>query len=340
MSKADSKTVAASLGGVPWTYQDDRNTFPFGLVLDETLELRKIPSAETGPEGFSFVLRILSDSFEIFKDDAFAVQSCSFDKFFGNSMIDDRCMPLFLSGKPFQGFSSTFCAFGLDRGANPLPINAILLKRAPGHYFSGGSCCNIDDSEINSDEVFYIDDVIFRNFHGLEKVPFSFFQDEICFSLDVGKIGLVVTDKRNLQASVNGPDGYKILPVSKNPGVISDSTKWPEGSFLFPIELVGIDSLAYASNKYLSRKPSGLLQEMIDQMMNPELIPNFFLPHDLGDPVASGIGFLQSRKKKNLLCFVREKLDLESQFHGFNLNQTFESVKKKNERRKGNSSVS
>lgn len=290
-------TMRTCLRSICWINGDYRNAIKFCFILNLCPKVCKIPFANAGTKFLSLIIGGFANTFKLFKSNSLIFLYSIRNDFLCNSVIHDRSCSFLFSRKPFQDLFAALCAFGLETRTNLLTFFSVCFKLFAGHYFTGRQRGNIDNAKVYSDKFFDIMYNFFWYFNGLKKKPFALFGNKVGFTFNVRKIFLIVTDKRNLQSSIDRPDRNNILFIRKDAGIIGNTTFKPENSFNIFIELIRIGYLGNTTNNSLCCKMRKFFLLMVNQIMKLKLIECFCLPCCFRNIIASGITSLQGFPK-------------------------------------------
>jgi hypothetical protein len=136
-----------------------------------------------------------------------------------------------------------------------------------------------------------------------------------------------VTHKRDFQSAIDSPDRNRIVFVGETPGIISYCTEWFKLSLNFLIKFIRIRYLGNTPNSHLRRKPGLLFNEIIGFLVELELVEGLFFPRYFRNSVAGRVCLLNGIKQGLCLTIIGQKLNLQCQFHSFNILLLFEVCK-------------
>src|SRR5690606_18942235 len=249
-------------------------------------------------------------------------------------------MSSFFALKPFRqlptvSFSRTFrsvclCAY---RTPNLLPMLAVGVKPISRMLNTTRGYNDIRDSKIATYKIIHVFSFFLANFNGLTKEKFSFFVNQIRFSLDKRDVFRLVANKINFLSTSKTPQRNHIVwLVGYNSSIVSDRPKWFECTFCFLVQGIGITNLGNRLYQHLRRKLKGGSERMIHLVVQFDFIENLLLPCHLGNGTTSSISFLDGLKEQYGLLIGRQKLDFQNHFHNTKLNKLIASYRLKNEK--------
>src|SRR2546430_1813152 len=165
---------------------DHRDACAFGLVGHERSELMEGPGVQRDPLGLAKP-NSPADAFEVFEGDA-AMSALSL----GHDALADAVVdapseaPLLATPmleQPLGGLGTLSLELGSQVSAamsHPVEMRA----RVPSALASGG---DVGDAEINTDEGFWVEGLVFHHVNGHVKIPATIAVDEVRFPLPRGK---------------------------------------------------------------------------------------------------------------------------------------------------------
>src|SRR5690606_13607903 len=236
-------TYIAGLTRVPRVNHYNRDAIKQSLVLQEGAELSKRPSPKFGSKGFVSSFRSKPNFSQVLDSNTFTALFSDKDNRFCNCMIHQGGVSSFLALKPFRqpptvSFSRTFRSVCLcaNRTPNLLPMFTVSVKPISRMLNTIRGHDAIRDSKIATYKVIHNLSFFLGNFNGLTKDKFSFFVNQVRFSLDKWNISRFVAHKINFLSATKTPQRNHIVwLVGHNSSIISDSTKWFEFAFGFLI---------------------------------------------------------------------------------------------------------
>lgn len=331
-SCADMVAHRASLRSICWFHDNKRHTRHSRLVFHKGAELMEAPRIEFFSKalvpafgGGAYIRQVLYGNT---KPSDFGFHN----DLFGNGVVDYRRGSSFFPFKPFQEFgaatfafvSAAFRAFGLNGTTDFSLLFPVTIQRFGGKGFTIGCTHNIGDSEVTTDKLLDIFNILFGDFYRLKKVKLAFLEHKVSFPFDVRKIIGVVTDKRHLLPFAYSPYRDMSIGVGKHPAVIADASVFTEHTLTFPVKFVRVRHLAYAAYNYLSGKVKGIAYVIVAKVMQFELIESPIPPCNVRNLIARSISLLESFKKNPMLFFGRDNLYFQCQFHAANIAKIFE----------------
>lgn len=321
--------LTASLACVSWIYQNNRHTIKNGLVGNILTQLVKRPLAYSCSKLLTFFNRRKTDAFQIFKGNPFAFFFGNLNNLFGNRVVDYRNRGTFSTREPFQKSFTSFCAFALNGVSYFLSFFSIILKFFRVESFSITKCGNRHQTKIHPDKFLYVLNILFGYVNGLKKVKLSFFVNQISLAFNVRNVIRVMADKFDFLPTTDTPQRNHIVRlVGHYPAVVSNTAKWPENTFCFLVQLIGIGNFGYLPYNHLRRKFKRSLVSVIYFVMELKVVENLFLPSHIGNGVTNGIGLLHRIEKQIRLFIGRQKFDFQCQLHSVNI-QIVSYIRKK-----------
>src|SRR3990167_1058797 len=331
-------TDIASLACVMRVNHYKRNTCKFSFVFKERPKLTKRPRM-VPPSLYLSDFCSFPNMSQIFNSNPLAFRFSLFNNLLTNGMVGNGGKSLFSALKPFQKFSTSFRAFGLNGASHFKSLISNFIQIVRTKICSIGESCNAGYSKIHTYKFLNILNIIFRDFYGLEKIKLSFLCNKVCLPFDIRKIFRVMTDEGNFQPAIYRPDGDKGFFIGKDTRVVGDCSEWLKCSLSFLIKFIGIYNLTDTTNKYLCGKPSSFFQRMVNKVVGFKLIKNLLFPYCIRNLITGNIGFSKSCQKRLSLFIIRQKFYLQSKFHGVTIHHIFENVKQNLLRKEaGNSS--
>src|SRR5690606_17263158 len=175
-----------------------------------------------------------------------------------------------------------------------------MLNTIRGYY-------DIRDSKIATYKVIHNLSFFLGNFNGLRKEKFSFFVNQVRFSLDKWNIRRFVAHKINFLSPSKTPQRHRIVwLVGQNSSIISNSTKWFECGFRFLVQGIRISNLGNRSYQYLRRKLKYGSERMVNLGVQSDFIENLFLPCYIRNGTACSISFPHGLKEHYGLLIGRQ----------------------------------
>lgn len=315
--------MAASLRSICRFHDNQPDARKSAFVRKERTELAEVPSVELASESLVPTLCGLTYLAKVFDGKTDPSFLCVGNYLFGDGVIDYRCCSLFSPAKPFQEFLATSRAFGLNGATDFESLFTILIQSVGGVGFTFGCTDDVRDTEVKTNESFRILDFGFGNVDSLIEKEVAFLECKVCFSLDVRNVFFVVTDKRNLLAFPDGPDGCLGCLVGQDSGIITDASVSSELTLLLVVELVRIGNLADTADNHLGGKVESLTYVVITKVMYFELAESLVLPSGIRNVGARLVGFFHCPKKKQPLLIAGENLYFQDQFHIANVLKVF-----------------
>lgn len=314
-----------SLTRISRVNNNEFNPCSFGFVFEKGPQLSKSPRVMPSP------LRLpdsgsSSDMGQVLYGDPFSFGHGQINDFFADSVIDDSGMSVLAPFKPFQKLLASFCAFALTTSTHLKLLVSYFIQVFRPEACSVGKSCDVHDTKINADKVFYVFDIIFGNFDCLKQIPLAFLGNKIGFAFNIRKISWVMANKRYFQPACNGPNRHRIRPIGKNPAIISDASERLKCSFGFPVELIGINNLGYTSDNHLSGKVEIVPHCPVNKAMEFEPVESHVGPCSFGNLITCAVRLFKGIQKRVRLFVGRQKLYLQRQFHGFNYIHPAENV--------------
>ena len=245
--------------------------------------------------------------------------SGGFNDVFRNTVIRVISETGLLARKLFQ-FS--FCAataillqFGAQ-AAMAMP-DALNGGSAVGFTVAGGG--DYSYTKINADKRLHIDRIWRVRVADCGEIEVRSVQNKITLSLSgFQQIQLARTGlKRNLQATIHGPDGDDLcfhIP-RENPVIVGDGPELPELPLDLLVEFIGVANLADAADGNLGRQSEFTLCVRVAELMDRELTERFCFPCPLTDPVATGIGSLHRVIQRGEGFWWRNQFDFSDELH-------------------------
>jgi len=327
IARTESGARGTSLRSVTRVNQHDRHTREFCLIFQKGSQLKERPTTDASAKDAAFLYAAQPYAFQIFQGNPFAFALGLLNNSLSYRMVYDARSRSLFPRKPFQGPTRPACAFGLKRTSYALTLDSILFDFLSRHFFACRKRGDMEQPKIHTKKLFYIFDVLFGYLGCLKKKEFSLPGNQVCLAFNERQPVGTVTDKRDFQTSIDGPQGDSILGVRKNPLIIGDCSQRLKNSFAFAIKLVGIGHFRNAADHDLSGK-TRVLDLPIRRPMQFELIEDFLFPGNLGNPIASAVSSAHGSKQRGSLFTIWQKLYLKGQFHGFRIARMFEEVKK------------
>lgn len=241
------------------------------------------------------------------------------DKLFADSMIYVTLITGLLAAQFFESSLSGWRTDLLqDTSAVFIPL-AVLLYSFTTVGLTIRVCCNIDDTEVNTNSVVNLLWCRLRNLTDSKQVEITFAIHQIGLALSRFQHLLLslAANVRNLLATTYGPDTNELLFGSppQNPVIKSDCPKWLESSLCLFVQLVGIRDFSDAPDYNLSRKAELLSDLRVVGFVDCILPEGLRFPRKLADGIASDVGLLKRLLKKFRLLLTRIQLYLRYQFH-------------------------
>src|SRR5690606_4137617 len=229
------------------------------LVFQKQAKLSKRPSPKFGSKGFVSSFRPKPNFSQVTGSNTFTTLFSGKDNRFSNSMIHSACVSSFLALKPFRqpptvSFSRTFrsVCLCLYRTPNFLPKLAVSVKPISRMLNTIRGYYDICDSKIATYKIIHAFSFFLGNFNGLTKEKFSFFVNQVRFSLDKRDMFRLMAHKINFLSSSKTPQRNHIVwLVGHNPSIVSNSPKWIEFAFCFLVQSIRISHLGNRSNQHV-----------------------------------------------------------------------------------------
>jgi len=278
----ETATSGTSLGSVFWINQDNINSNPLCFVCDELPQLVETPITEPSVHSFSFSL--FPDTFQIFHHDGISTIE-SGDNLFADSMIFNSHKSFLFSRDMLEQSSGTSSAFGLK-----------LFSQSRIFTFDSFSYGRMEELPIGSDEQFINAEVQTKNTSlrlsatGLnffskcenEETPIFFIKSEETFA-HIPTIKIFFKTFRNIDikrlSSLDSGDAQDIMfERGTSRKVVSDRTPVDDwlGFSLFDYST----GLFYTGYSKLAME-TDFPEMLIDEWMESDIIPNFFIPSDV-----------------------------------------------------------
>lgn len=315
----DMEAGRTGLGSVSRFYNNQFNTIQSSLVSQKGAQLSERPTTKFSPKLFVSAFRSKADIGQILNGYTFTLSFSRLYNAFCDSVVDYGSRCSFFARKAFQEASSPFRPFALNRTTNRLPMFTVCVKPI-GRMFNAIRSNNyVRETEVNTDKGLNIVHILFGNINSLKEIKFTFFVDQIRFPLNVRQISRIVANKINLLSTSNAPQGNDVIRfVSHNTIIISNTSKWSEGTFDFLIKFIRICNLCNRAYKHLGRKFKSGLIDVVNFVMEFEIVKDAFRPSYFRNSIANGICFLDSFKKQISLFSGWKKFDFQRQFHNTN----------------------
>src|SRR5699024_11118372 len=168
-----------------------RDAIKQSLILQKGAKLSKRPPSKFGSKGFVSSFRVKPNFSQVLYSNTLTTLFRVKDNSFCNSMVHNTRVSSFLALKPFRqlstdSFSRTFrsICLCLNRTPNLLPMLTVSVKPISRMLNTIRGYCDIRDSKIAAYKIIHTFNFFLGNFYGLTKKKFSFFVNQICFSLD------------------------------------------------------------------------------------------------------------------------------------------------------------
>src|SRR5690606_21359510 len=237
---------------------------------------------------------------QILDSNTFTTLFSSKDDSFCNSMIHNACVSSFLALKPFRqlptvSFSRTFrsVCLCLNRTPNLLPMFTVSVKPISRMLNTIRGYYDIRDSKIATYKIIHAFSFFLGNFYGLTKEKFSFFVNQVCFSLDKRDLFRLMAHKINFLSTSKTPQRNHIVwLVGQNSSIVSDSAKWFEFAFGFLVQGICIRNFGNRSNQHLGRKLKCGSERVINLVVQFDFIENLFLPCHIRNGTTGSISYL------------------------------------------------
>lgn len=313
---ADMFAARTSLRSVSRFYSNQFNTVQSSLVSKEGTQLTKRPTTKFSPKLFVSPFGSKADISQILNGNTLTLFFSRLYNAFCDSVIDyGSCCP-FLAREPFQKSFRTSCAFALNGTTNLLSLLPIGINPIGRMFNTIRSNDNVCQTEVNSDKILDVIDILFGNINGLKKVKLTLLVNQISFAFNVGKISSIMANKVNLLPTTYTPQGnYIVSLISHNTTIISDTTKWSKSTFGFLVQLIGISNFCNRTYQTLGGKFKCCLIFVVNFVMELEIVKHLFRPSNLRNSITDSICFPNSFKKQSSLFNCWKKFDFQGQFH-------------------------
>lgn len=321
---ANMLTARTGLTCVRRFYDNQLNTIKQRLVLKKRTQLPEVPTPELSPKLFISAFRSKTDIGKVFNRNSFTLFLCGLHKRFANSVIQYGSRCSFLARKAFQEAFSPFRPFALNRTTNLLSFFSVLVNPISRVFNTIRSRYQSCQTKIHTDEILDIRNIFFGNINGLEKVKFTLFVNQIRLPFNIRKICGVVTNKPNLLATANAPQGNDIIGlIGHHPTIIGNPPKRSKSTYGFLVKLVGISNFCNSTYQALRRKFKCRPVRVVNFVMEFKIIKDTFRPSHIRNSITNGICFPNSFKEQIRLFSSWKKLDFQRQFHNTNIQNIF-----------------
>jgi hypothetical protein len=254
--------------------------------------------------------RPLANALEIFKHNR-PLRAFGFgNQTLANSVVCVLLKAALATCKSFQVALGRLGADLLERLPATLIPLAAALNRLTRKRFAVAVGCQVDDTQIDTQETFRVERLRRFNLSSGEQIPLASHECQIGFAALRGKqLALTVaTNEGDRQPPVKCPNRNlgTFEVVGEDTVIVGNCAVWLECALGLAIELVGIRNLGDAAYRQLCRQAKRFTRGLIGQFVDGELPKGVCLPCELADKVAGSVGGLK-RAPERVGLFGRRK---------------------------------
>lgn len=304
--------------GVPRVDLNHRNARQLRLVRDAVPQVGECPVVESSTL-LASGLDTVADAGQLFEGDGATVALRCLDDSLGDTMVFVLLKSGLFPADLFQ------LALGCPRAltlevAPAMGVFSSRFVNTPARVAVPFAIdCEIDHAKVDTEHARGLDHIECRNIADDSEIPDALDDHQIDFALAKGEQGALpfAALVGNGLTPVHGPDGYfRIGAESEDTVIIGLGGIFLESAPSLTVELVSVGHLGDAAHGHLRRQTEFLPAAGIDEFMQGELAEDLPVPRPATDPVACGIGCIQSRAQGCVLRGSRAELDVGDKFHG------------------------
>lgn len=324
----------ASLRGMAWVNQFDKDTCNFSLVSDELAQLAESPRLMSTPLAISNRSPRTNAS-QILKGDSSLCVLSLRHKSLANGMVGRASEACFPTRQFFKMFLSRLSSYSLKGCFNGIRLFPNLIHRFPRVKLTIGVNGDIDNTEVNPQGA---SRVIRSGFRGINN------NRQIESAVTKGKVGLLdnavnssllvfPNSDRDNQASLQSQDRDSIQALPGEDTLIVDHCRmWLKVWLDSAVSFIGFGDLANGSDSHLSGKPE-TSNIPIDNFLETHFIRRLNSKGSIGNEVTGFIASLHCLEKRLILLFIGGQFNHQGLFHSFSIASLISLVNSMLERR-------
>ena len=319
IADADVPALVAGLRGVGRWDGNNPNACPLTLVFKERTELMEIPRVASPAERLVAFLGVHTptDVLQVLNGDAFVFFLCFRYYLLAYAVVHNGGKSSLTSFQPFQQLMAVASAFGLNRSSHFVVSISYILDFIRRYICSVRQRNNIGKSHINTNKVLCAFLFLIGYLYRLIEIELSLDENEVGFSLCILHELRSITNVCYLFTPTNERNGADAIygVVREHTAVICNSPELTEMPLLLPVKFVCICNLADCTDDKLGGKSVGLLDWIVNLLMQTELFEHTAFPRYLRDSVASLIENTERIFQHFDLPVCWKQLNLQGQFH-------------------------
>ena len=331
VSNANMTALMACLRSICRGGGGDLNTIHLAFVFKERTELIEVPGITSPAERLVTFLGVHSpsDILQVLNSNAFVFFLCFRYDLFTYAVIDNSGKSSLTSFQPFQQLMTAARAFGLNSSSHSVVSVSYVFDFIRRNISTIRQRNDVCDTHIDTKEILGSFLLLIRNIYSLIEEELVFDKNQVCFSFRILHELLTIACKRDFFTTAdkrNGTDGFFGI-IGKNAAIISDSSELSKMSLLLPIKFVCVGNLTDCTHDKLGGKTICFFNRVIDFFVQIELLERMTFPRYLRDSVTSLVENAEGLFQYCGLFVSWKQLNLQSQFHIANVQNSFDTFK-------------